>query len=288
MLNPSTLDVIAEAPLSGKEDIDRAVAAARRAFESYGKTTPVGRSMMLLELANAIEEHADELADLESADAGKPRAAFFEDEVEAAADQIRFFAGAARNMEGKAAGEYLEGYTSMIRREPVGVIGQITPWNYPFMMAIWKIGPALATGNTIVLKPAETTPVTTIRLAELVGEIFPPGVFNVVGGHGDPAGSSLVTHPDVDMVSLTGSPGHRQVDRRGRRRHAQARAPGAGRQGTRRGLRRRRHAEGGRDDRRHRLLQRRARTAPPPRACWPGPRCTTTWSRGWPSRLKAW
>ena len=207
VLNPSTLDVIAEAPLSGKEDIDRAVAAARRAFESYGKTTPVGRSMMLLELANAIEEHADELADLESADAGKPRAAFFEDEVEAAADQIRFFAGAARNMEGKAAGEYLEGYTSMIRREPVGVIGQITPWNYPFMMAIWKIGPALATGNTIVLKPAETTPVTTIRLAELVGEIFPPGVFNVVGGHGDPAGSSLVTHPDVDMVSLTGSPG---------------------------------------------------------------------------------
>ena len=207
VLNPSTLDVIAEAPLSGKEDIDRAVAAARRAFESYGKTTPVGRSMMLLELANAIEEHADELADLESADAGKPRAAFFEDEVEAAADQIRFFAGAARNMEGKAAGEYLEGYTSMIRREPVGVIGQITPWNYPFMMAIWKIGPAMATGNTIVLKPAETTPVTTIRLAELVGEIFPPGVFNVVGGHGDPAGSSLVTHPDVDMVSLTGSPG---------------------------------------------------------------------------------
>ncbi len=207
VLNPSTLDVIAESPLSGKEDIDRAVAAARRAFESYGKTTPAARSAMLLKLADAIEEHADEITDLESADAGKPRAAFFEDEVGTAADQIRFFAGAARCMEGKAADEYLEGYTSFIRREPVGVIGQITPWNYPFMMAIWKIGPALATGNTIVLKPAETTPVSTIRLAQLVGEIFPAGVFNVVGGHGDPAGSSLVTHPDVDMVSLTGSPG---------------------------------------------------------------------------------
>jgi betaine-aldehyde dehydrogenase len=207
VINPATLEGIAEMPLSNAEDMDRAVKAARRAFESYGTTTPVDRSTLLLKLADAIEEHGEELADLESADAGKPRKAFFDDEIGAAADQLRFFAGAARNMEGKAAGEYLEGYTSWIRREPVGVIGQITPWNYPLMMAIWKIGPALATGNTIVLKPAETTPVSTVRLAELVGEIFPAGVFNVVTGYGDPAGAALVKHPDVDMVSLTGSPG---------------------------------------------------------------------------------
>ena len=207
VVNPSNLDVFAEAPLSGEEDIGNAVAAARRAFATYGKTTPGDRSNMLLKLADALEENGDELADIESADAGKPRQMFFDDEISAAADQVRFFAGAARNMEGKAAAEYLEGYTSYIRREPVGVIGQITPWNYPLLMAIWKIGPALATGNTIVLKPAETTPASTIRLAQIVGEIFPAGVFNVIGGHGEPAGSSLVQHPDVDMVSLTGSPG---------------------------------------------------------------------------------
>ncbi len=207
VINPSTLEVIARAPLSGEEDVDRAVKAARGAFQSYGVTTPADRARYLLQLADAIEEHGEELADLESADAGKPRQVFFDDEIGAAADQLRFFAGAARNMEGKAAGEYLEGYTSWVRREPVGVIGQITPWNYPLMMAIWKIGPALATGNTIVLKPAETTPVSTLRLAGLAGEIFPAGVLNVVSGHGDPAGSALVTHPDVNMVSLTGSPG---------------------------------------------------------------------------------
>ncbi len=207
IVNPATLEVIAEAPVSGAEDVDRAVKAARGAFDTYGQTTPGARSGMLLKLADALEEHGEELADLESADAGKPRQAFFDDEVGAAADQLRFFAGAARNMGGKAAGEYLEGYTSFIRREPIGVVGQITPWNYPMMMAIWKIGPALATGNTIVLKPAETTPVSTLKLAELVGEIFPPGVFNVLTGHGDPAGAAMVRHPDVDMVSLTGSPG---------------------------------------------------------------------------------
>ena len=208
IVNPATLEVIAEAPLSGGEDVDAAVRAARKAFEeNWGVTTPATRSAALLKLADALEEHGEELADLESADAGKPRQAFFDDEVGAAVDKLRFFAGAARCMEGKAAGEYLEGYTSMIRREPIGVIGQITPWNYPMMMAIWKIGPALATGNTIVLKPAETTPVSTLKLAELVGEIFPAGVLNVVTGHGDPAGAALVRHPDVDMVSLTGSPG---------------------------------------------------------------------------------
>jgi betaine-aldehyde dehydrogenase len=206
VLNPATAEQIAEAPMSTAEDVNRAVEAAKTAFESWGVTTPGERSLALLKLADRLEEHGEELADLESADAGKPRQAFLEDEIPAAADQLRFFAGAARNMEGKAAGEYLEGYTSMIRREPIGVVGQITPWNYPLLMAIWKIGPALATGNAIVLKPAETTPISTIKLAELTGDLLPPGVLNVVTGHGEPAGSTLVTHPDVEMVSLTGSP----------------------------------------------------------------------------------
>ncbi|HEY8771158.1 MAG TPA: gamma-aminobutyraldehyde dehydrogenase [Thermoleophilaceae bacterium] len=206
VLNPATAEQIAEAPLSTAEDVNRAVEAAKTAFESWGVTTPGERSLALLKLADRLEEHGEELADLESADAGKPRQAFLEDEIPAAADQLRFFAGAARNMEGKAAGEYLEGYTSMIRREPIGVVGQITPWNYPMMMAIWKIGPALATGNAIVLKPAETTPISTIKLAELTGDLLPPGVLNIVTGHGEPAGAALVTHPDVEMVSLTGSP----------------------------------------------------------------------------------
>jgi betaine-aldehyde dehydrogenase len=206
VVNPATGETIAEAPLSSAEDVDRAVAAARKAFESWSVTTPAERSTSLLKLADAIEENADVLADLESADAGKPRKAFIEDEIPASADNLRFFAGAARNLEGKAAGEYVEGRTSFIRREPAGVVGQITPWNYPLMMAIWKIGPALAAGCTSVVKPAENTPVSAFKLAEIAAEFFPAGVFNVVGGHGDPAGAALVTHPDVDMVSLTGSP----------------------------------------------------------------------------------
>jgi betaine-aldehyde dehydrogenase len=206
VVNPATGEAIAEAPLSTADDVDRAVAAARKAFDGWAATTPGERALMLLKLADAIEDHAEELSDLESADAGKPRKAFLEDEIPAMVDNLRFFAGAGRCLEGRAPGEYTEGYTSIIRREPVGVVGQITPWNYPLMMAIWKIGPALATGNTIVLKPAETTPISTIKLAELVAEIFPPGVLNVIGGHGQPAGGALVTHADVDMVSLTGSP----------------------------------------------------------------------------------
>src|SRR5207253_3134084 len=157
--------------------------------------------------ADAIEANADELADLESANAGKPRKAFLEDEIPFMVDNLRFFAGAGRCLEGKAAGEYAEGYTSIIRREPVGVVGQITPWNYPLMMAVWKIGPALAAGCTTVLKPADTTPLTTVRLAQLAAECLPKGVVNVVVGHGEPAGAPLVQHPDIDMVSLTGSPG---------------------------------------------------------------------------------
>ena len=206
VMNPATGEAIAEAPLSTAEDVNRAVAAARRAFDGWAATTPGERALALLKLADAIEQHSDAIADLESANAGKPRKAFVEDEIPFMIDNLRFFAGAGRCLEGRASGEYTEGYTSIIRREPVGVIGQITPWNYPLMMAIWKIGPALAAGNTVVLKPAETTPITTMKLAELAAEVLPPGVLNVIGGHGQPAGSSLVTHPDVDMVSLTGSP----------------------------------------------------------------------------------
>ena len=204
VLNPATGEPIAEAPLSSADDVDRAVAAARAAFPTWATKTPGERAEAILGLANAIEERADELAQLEATNAGKPINAFREDELPFMVDNLRFFAGAGRVLEGRAAGEYLEGHTSIIRREPVGVIGQIAPWNYPLMMAVWKIGPALATGNTIVLKPAETTPVTTVRLAEIAAEFLPPGVLNVVCGHGD-VGEMVVSHDDVDMVSITGS-----------------------------------------------------------------------------------
>src|SRR5665811_72206 len=207
VVNPATGEAIAAAPLSTAADVDAAVAAAKKAFPGWAATPPGERARALLRMADLIEERGEEIADLEAADAGKPRAAVIEDEIPPMADQLRFFAGAARCLEGRAAGEYMAGHTSFIRREPVGVVGQITPWNYPLMMAIWKIGPALGAGNTIVLKPAETTPVTTLKFAEWCGEILPPGVLNVIGGHGEPAGSSLVTHDDVAMVSLTGSPG---------------------------------------------------------------------------------
>jgi betaine-aldehyde dehydrogenase len=206
VINPSTGEPIAEAPLSTADDVERAVVAARKAFDGWATTPPGQRAGALLKLADKIEDHAEEFADLESVDAGKPRRAFLEDEMPFLVDNLRFFAGAARCLEGRAAGEYIEGRTSIIRREPVGVVGQIAPWNYPLWTAIWKIGPALGAGNTVVLKPAETTPMTTFKLAELAAEILPPGVLNVIGGHGEPAGAPLVTHPDVDMVSLTGSP----------------------------------------------------------------------------------
>ena len=205
VINPATGDTIAHAPLSTAEDVDRAVKAARAAYEGWSRTTPGERALALIRLADLIEEHADELAELESDNAGKPLAAFRDDEIPFMVDNLRFFAGAARCLHGPTAGEYTSGYTSMIRREPIGVIGQISPWNYPLMMAVWKIGPALAAGNTIVLKPAETTPLTTLKLAEYVAEVMPNGVLNVITGHGDPAGQALVTHSDVNMVSLTGS-----------------------------------------------------------------------------------
>jgi betaine-aldehyde dehydrogenase len=204
VINPANGQTIAQAPDSGAEDVERAVAAARAAFDGWSTTVPGERALALLRLADAVEEHGEELARLEAINAGKPIEAVKADEIPVVADNLRFFAGAARTLEGKAAGEYLEGYTSMIRREAVGVVGQIAPWNYPLMMAGWKIGPALAAGCTIVLKPAPTTPVTTLKLAELAAELLPKGVLNVVAGGNEP-GQQLVTHRDVDMVSLTGS-----------------------------------------------------------------------------------
>jgi 1-pyrroline dehydrogenase len=203
IVNPATGEVIAEVPEGTEADVDRAVAAAKGALPEWLETTPGERALMLLKLADALEEHADELCRVESANVGKPMGIVV-DEIPVSADNLRFFAGAARNLEGKAAGEYMRGYTSMIRREPVGVVGQIAPWNYPLMMGIWKIGPALAAGNVVVLKPSEQTPLSTLLLAEYIAEIFPAGVLNVITGDGEPVGAGIVRHPDVRMVSLTG------------------------------------------------------------------------------------
>jgi betaine-aldehyde dehydrogenase len=205
VLNPATGEEIARAPISSAEEVDRAVRAARRAFEGWSTTTPAQRAQALLAIADLVEEHGEELARLEALNAGKPIENVKSDEIPVMADNLRFFAGAARCLEGRAAGEYMEGYTSFTRREAIGVIGQVTPWNYPLMMAIWKFGPALAAGNTVVLKPAETTPMTTIRLAELAAEILPKGVLNVITGPGRPTGEALINHPEVDMLALTGS-----------------------------------------------------------------------------------
>ena len=203
IISPVDEKVLGKVPKGTAKDVDRAVDAAAAAFEKWQDSTPQDRSLMLLKLADRIEQNGDELASLEADNVGKP-IGLAKAEIPFLVDNLRFFAGACRCLEGKAAGEYLAGYTSMIRREPVGVVGSIAPWNYPLMMAIWKIGPALAAGNTVVLKPSEQTPLTTIRLAELSADIFPPGVFNVITGHGQPVGAGLVKHPKVGMVSLTG------------------------------------------------------------------------------------
>jgi betaine-aldehyde dehydrogenase len=205
VVNPATGEVIAEVPKGTEEDVDRAVGAARKAFdEVWFETTPAERSQMLLNLAVAIDEHAEEFAHLESTNVGKPLKQAVNDELPVIASDVRFFGGAARILEGKATGEYMKGFTSWIRREPMGVVGSIAPWNYPLWMSIWKVAPALAAGNTVVLKPSEWTPLSALRLAELAADILPPGVLNVVTGDGIPAGAALVKHPGVDMVSLTG------------------------------------------------------------------------------------
>src|SRR4030081_3471856 len=192
VINPATGEVIAEVPKGTKADVDRAVAAARKAYQNRIETVPKERSEMLLKLADAVNADAEELANLESANVGKPRALFLSDELPPGGDTLRCFAGAARLLEGKSAGEYMRGSPSMIRREPIGVVGSIAPWNYPPMMAIWKVAPALAAGNCVVLKPSEWTPLTALRMAELAADIFPPGVFNVITGDGEPGGGGVV------------------------------------------------------------------------------------------------
>ena len=205
IVNPATGQPIGVVPEGGAADVDRAVEAATAAFAGWRLSTPAQRSTALMELAELLMANTEELARLESANVGKPLAAALE-ENEVSADNLRFFAAAARTLEGRAAGEYTEGYTSMLRREPVGVVGQIAPWNYPLQMGVWKIGPALAAGNAIVLKPSELTPLTMLRFAELAREagILPPGVLNVISGDGEPVGAGIVEHPGVRMVSLTG------------------------------------------------------------------------------------
>jgi 1-pyrroline dehydrogenase len=203
VLNPATGEVIAEVPRSGEDDVDRAVEAAKKAWAEWQDKTPKDRMELLLGLADVIDEHAEELARLESLNVGKPWWVA-KDEPPAMSDCLRFFAGAARNLEGKSAGEYVEGYTSMIRREPLGIVAGICPWNYPLYMAIWKMGPALAAGNVQIVKPAEQTPLTLLRFVELAQEVIPAGVLQVVTGDGVPAGDALVRHPDIRLVSLTG------------------------------------------------------------------------------------
>jgi betaine-aldehyde dehydrogenase len=204
IVNPSTGEVYATSPASREADIDLAFQSAAKAFESWRNTTPSERSLMLFRLADAIENHADELVEVETTNTGKPVALTLSEEIPPMADQIRFFAAAARTLEGKSAGEYMADHTSYIRREPIGVCAAVTPWNYPMMMAIWKIGPALAAGNTLVLKPSDTTPASSTVLARLIGEIFPAGVFNVVLGDRD-TGRLLVSHKTPQLVAITGS-----------------------------------------------------------------------------------
>jgi betaine-aldehyde dehydrogenase len=206
LVDPSTGAVFGTAPLSGPEDVDAAYTAAASAFESWRDATPSVRQKALLAIADVLEQHADELVEIESQNTGKPVALTRSEEIPPMVDQIRFFAGAARVLEGRSAGEYMAGHTSMIRREPVGVVGQVAPWNYPMMMAVWKFAPAIAAGNTVVLKPSDTTPASTVRMAELIYEAgaLPPGVLNVVCGDRD-TGRSVVEHPIPAMVAITGS-----------------------------------------------------------------------------------
>ncbi|WP_327584757.1 gamma-aminobutyraldehyde dehydrogenase [Nonomuraea sp. NBC_00507] len=206
IIDPCTGEAYVQAPVSGPEDVDAAFAAAAAAFESWGRTTPGERANLLLKVADAIDARADEINEAECRNTGKPRARMAEDETPVASDHFRFFAGAARTLEGPTAGEFLAEHTSVIRHEPIGVIGQVTPWNYPMMMAVWKIAPALAAGNTVVLKPSDTTPASTLKLAEILGEVLPAGVFNVVTGDRE-TGALVVSHPTASMVAITGSVG---------------------------------------------------------------------------------
>src|SRR5690242_2141797 len=203
VIAPAAGEVSAEVPNCSADDVDRAVDAAKAALPDWLEKTPKDRSELLHKLADVMEEHAEELAQLESLNVGKPLMAS-RDEMPFSADNLRFFAGAARQLEGKSAGEYIAGYTSIIRREPLGIVGGICPWNYPLMMAVWKLGPALAAGNVQILKPSEQTPLSLLRFVQLAQEVIPEGVLQVVTGDGVPVGERLVSHPDVRLVSLTG------------------------------------------------------------------------------------
>jgi 1-pyrroline dehydrogenase len=204
VVNPSDGSTVAVSPVSDRVDVDSAFTAAREAFGSWRNVTPGERQRLLLKLADAVEAHADEIVEAQHRNTGQPRWMISQEEIGMGVDHLRFFAGAARTLEGRAAMEYMDGHTSYIRREPVGVVAQVTPWNYPLLMAVWKIGPALAAGNCIVLKPSDTTPESTLVLARLIGEIFPAGVFNVVLGDAS-TGELMVEHPEPAMVSITGS-----------------------------------------------------------------------------------
>jgi betaine-aldehyde dehydrogenase len=206
LVNPTTGEVFAQAPVSQQVDIDRAYEAAAGAFEGWSNTTPSERQAALLKLADAIEARADDIVAAEVENCGKPAPLTKSEEIGPMVDQIRFFAGAARLLEGKAAAEYMAGHTSFIRREPVGVVGQVAPWNYPMLMAVWKFAPAIAAGNTTVLKPSDTTPASSLLLAEIASEFLPPGVLNVICGDRD-SGRMLVSHPTPAMVAITGSVG---------------------------------------------------------------------------------
>jgi betaine-aldehyde dehydrogenase len=204
VVDPATENGYAVSPVSSAADVDAAFSAAATAFETWGETTPAERQLALFRIADELERRAEEFADLESQDTGKPRATLVDDEILLSVDQLRFFAGAARNLEGRSAGEYMADHTSFIRREPIGVVGQVTPWNYPLNMAIWKIGPAIAAGNTTVLKPSDTTPLTTLLLAEVAAEHLPPGVLNVITGDRS-TGARMIEHPTPQLVAITGS-----------------------------------------------------------------------------------
>jgi hypothetical protein len=213
LISPVTEESLGHSPISGAPEIEAAVAAASAAFKTWSTTTPSQRQKCLLQLADAMEAHAEDIALAQTRETGQITNFVVSEECLAGADQIRFFAGAARMLNGLSTGEYMEGHTSSIRREPLGVIAQVTPWNYPLMMALWKIGPAVAAGNTVVLKPSDTTPGSTLKLAELIAEIFPPGVINIVLGNAS-TGAQLAAHPEVRMVSITGSvPAGRAVGR---------------------------------------------------------------------------
>src|SRR6266700_4192364 len=203
VINPATAETIAQVPNMTADEVDEAVERAKAALPEWLDATPGERAELLLKLADVISDNAEELAQIESRNVGKPMMVS-RDEVPFSADNLRFFAGAARNLEGKSTGEYIKGYTSMIRREPIGIVGGICPWNYPLMMAIWKLGPALAAGNVQVLKPSEQTPLSLLRFVQLAQEVIPPGVLQVVTGDGVPVGQRLVEHPAIGMVSLTG------------------------------------------------------------------------------------